>query len=273
MKLEVQGREAFVYTGGKPPNTALPTVVFVHGALHDHSVWALQTRALAHHGWAVLAPDLPGHGRSAGPAPGRVEAAGRWLCDLLDAAGVTRATLVGHSMGSLIALEAAATLGPRAQGLVMVGTAFPMKVSPALLATAQQDPLKAIDMVSAFSHSTLAAKPSAPAPGFWLRGANRALMRRLQSAYQAAGHGNLFHQDFLACDSYTEALQTARRVACPVRLVLGEHDQMTPPKAAESLRNTLSATSVTCPAGHSLMAEAPQDVLNAIQAFLAETLP
>jgi pimeloyl-ACP methyl ester carboxylesterase len=201
-----------------------------------------------------------------------VEAAAEWVVAVLDAAGVKRAALVGHSMGSLIALEAAASLGERATGLALVGTTFPMKVSPALLATSKDEPLKAIDMVNAFSHSTLAAKPSAPAPGFWLRGGNRALMRRLQAAYAAAGHGNLFHQDFLACDAYAGALQAAGRLRCPSRLLLGERDQMTPASTSASLAQALHANSVTLPAGHSLMGEAPDAVLNDIQSFL-DALP
>jgi len=80
----------------------------------------------------------------------------------LAAAGVGRAALVGHSMGSLVALEAAAALGERATHLIMVGTAYPMKVSPALLDAARDTPLVAIDRVTAYSHSTLAPKPSAP---------------------------------------------------------------------------------------------------------------
>jgi pimeloyl-ACP methyl ester carboxylesterase len=271
MKLSVQGREAFAYTGGKPFDPQLPVVVFIHGAMHDHSVWGLQSRSLAHHGFAVLAVDLPGHGRSAGPAPASVEVAAQWLVDLLDAAGVGRAALVGHSMGSLIALEAAAQLGTRASHLVLVGTAFPMKVSPALIATAEETPLKAIDMVNAFSHSTLAAKPSAPAPGFWLHGANRALMRRLQAGYAAQGHGNLFHQDFLACDRYARGLDAAAQVQCPARMILGAADQMTPPRAAEALASTLRCDKVILPAGHSLMGEAPNGVLNGISSFLSRT--
>lgn len=273
MKLPIDGREAYAYTGGRPFDPTLPCVAFVHGALHDHSVWSLQSRALAHHGHAVLAVDLPGHGRSAGPALASVEALADWLVDLLAAAGVRRVALVGHSMGSLIALETAARLAGsdldiEPTRLVMVGTAFPMKVSPALLDTALAAPLKAIDMVNAFSISTLAAKPSHPGPGSWLHGANRALMRRLQAAYAAAGHGNLFHHDFGVCDRYSGALEAARQVHCPVRLLLGAKDAMTPPKAAQALAQALRAEVSTLPAGHSLMAEAPDAVLAVLQAAL-----
>ena len=271
MKLDVQGREAFAYTGGRPFDARLPVIVFIHGAMHDHSVWGLQSRSLGHHGYAALAVDLPGHGRSVGPALTSVEAAAQWVVALLQAAGVERAALVGHSMGSLIALEAASQLGERATHLVMVGTAFPMKVSPALISTAEEAPQKAIDLVNAFSHSTIAAKPSSPAPGFWLHGGNRALMRRLQAAYAAQGHGNLFHQDFLACDRYARGLEAAAQVRCPVRLILGSADQMTPPKAAHELAVALKADKVLLPAGHSLMGEAPDGVLNGISSFISRT--
>lgn len=273
MKLGVNGREAYAYTGGKTFDPMLPVVVFIHGALNDHSVWALQTRYLAHHGHAVLAVDLPGHGRSAGPAPASVEAAASWVIDLLAAAGVQRAALVGHSLGSLIALEVAAQLADRASHLVLVGTAFPMKVSSALLSTSLEAPLVAIDMVNAFSHSTLGAKPSSPGPGSWLRGGNRALMRRLQSAYAAAGQGNLFHHDFRVCDGYTAGMEAAAKVRCPSLLILGESDQMTPPKSAKPLAGALNANCVTLPAGHSLMGEAPDGVLNEIRSFLARSNP
>jgi pimeloyl-ACP methyl ester carboxylesterase len=89
--------------------------VFVHGALHDHSVWTLLARWFAHHGHGVLAVDLPAHGGSEGPPCTDVEAGADWLLALLDAAGVRRAALAGHSMGSLIALEAAARAPERHQ--------------------------------------------------------------------------------------------------------------------------------------------------------------
>ena len=108
MKLSVNGREAYAYTGGKTFDPALPCIVFLHGAGHDHSPWALLARWFAHHGHGVLAVDLPGHMRSAGPPLPDVETLAAWVLALLDAAGVARAALVGHSMGSLIALEAAA---------------------------------------------------------------------------------------------------------------------------------------------------------------------
>lgn len=274
MKLTVHGRTAFAYTGGKPFDAALPCVVFVHGALNDHSVWTLLARWFAHHGHAVLAVDLPGHGQSEGPPCDSVEAAADWLLALLDAAGVQQAALAGHSMGSLIGLEAAARAPQRITRLAMIGTAYPMKVSDALLATAREQPLKAIDMVNAFSLSTTAAKPSFPGPGMWLHGSQRALMRRTQAGAAARQPGlNLFAHDFAVCDRYAHGLEAAAAVRCPVSFVLGARDQMTTPKATREIAAALKARTVLLPAGHSLMAEAPDGVLNALrQAFASPTV-
>ena len=181
-----------------------------------------------------------------------------------------QATLVGHSMGSLIALEAAAQAPQRIARLLMVGSAYPMKVAPALLETAAAAPLKAIDMVNALSISTLAAKPSYPGPGMWLHGANRALMRRTLAGAQATGCAvNLYHHDFSVCDRYDQGLQAAGRVSARVTMVLGSLDQMTPPRAARDIAAALKADVVTLASGHSLPAEAPEGLLEALRAALA----
>lgn len=266
MKLTVNGHEAYAYTGGKRFDPALPCVVFIHGALHDHSVWTLLARWCAHHGYGVLAVDQPGHGRSAGLPLASVEALAGWVLALLDAAGVQQAALVGHSLGSLIALEAAAQAPQRASRLVMMATASPMKVSAALLDASRDEPLKAIDMVNAFSHSTIGAKPAYPGPGSWLHGGNRALMRRLQAAQTQV---NLFENDFRVCDAYAGGLAAAERVQCPATVVLGERDAMTAPKSGRALAQALKARVVVVPAGHALMQEAPDAALMALKAALA----
>jgi pimeloyl-ACP methyl ester carboxylesterase len=273
MKLTVEGASAYAYTGGKALDATLPCVVFVHGALHDHSVWTLLARWFANHGHAVLAVDLPGHGQSEGPARGSVEALADWILALLDAAGVQQSgqvRVVGHSMGSLIGLEMAARAPQRIGHLAMVGTAYPMKVSAALLDTARQAPFKAIDMVNAFSISTLAAKPSYPGPGMWLHGSNRALMRRVLQGKLATGcEVNLFHHDFSVCDRYANGHEAAQQVQCPVTLILGQQDQMTSPKATADLAARLKARTVMLASGHSLQAEAPDELLAALRQALA----
>ena len=266
MKITVQDHALFAYTGGKPFNPDQPTAVFIHGVLNDHSVWVLQTRYLAHHGWNVLAIDLPGQSKSEGPHPESVEQAAHTIIALLDAAGVSKAALIGHSLGSLIALQAAAQAPERVSHLVLVGTAFPMRVSQALLDGALHTPMKAIDMVNTFSHSMLAPPPSALGPGTWLYGGSKALMRRVLASNTQA---NVFHLGFKACDSYALGEEAMAKVQCPTLFVLGQQDQMTPPKVAQSLiRKAQHGQVVQLQAGHSLMTEAPDAVLHALVKFL-----
>lgn len=266
MMLTVQGRRAYAYTGGKPFDPALPCLALVHGAANDHTVWTLLARWAAHHGHAVLAVDLPGHMRSEGPALTSVEAMADWLLAVLDAAGVQRAVLGGHSMGSLVALQAASQAPERAAGLLMFGTCVPMPVPQALLDLSRSDVAAAIERVIGFSFSTLAAKPSYPGPGVWLRGAARGLMHQVVGS---SPDPQLFHTDFSACHAYTQGLDAAARVRCPAALVLGAFDQMTLPRGAQEVARVLGARVHTVPAGHFLMQESPDDVCNALKAELA----
>ncbi|MFS2021820.1 alpha/beta fold hydrolase, partial [Massilia sp. CT11-108] len=94
------------------------------------------------------------------PALATVEEMAAWLLDLLDAAGVGKAVLAGHSMGSLIALEAASRAPARVRALALVGSTWPMKVSDALLETARTNEPGAIDMVNLWSHAAIAPSPA-----------------------------------------------------------------------------------------------------------------
>ncbi len=271
MKLTVNGHASYCYTGGKAFDASQPTAVFIHGVLHDHSVWILQTRYLAHHGWNVLAVDLPGHCRSEGEAPSSVEEAAGFVAGLLDAAGVQRAALIGHSWGSLIALEAASRLKERVSHLVLVGTAFPMKVSQALLDSSLNEPMKALTLVNVFSRSTLAPPPSALGVGTWVYGASMALGRRVLASNPKV---NVFHRGFKACDSYANGETAIRQISCPVLFVLGSQDQMTQPRAAQSLiaaaRDSGKTVQIaTLAVGHHQMSEAPDATLFAIRDFLS----
>ncbi|RDK00412.1 alpha/beta fold hydrolase [Paraburkholderia lacunae] len=271
MILTVQGKPAYAYTGGKLFDASLPSAIFIHGAEHDHSVWALQTRYFAHHGFGVLAVDLPGHCRSDGPALVTVAAMADWLAALLDAAGVQRAFVAGHSMGSLAALDFAGRYPERATHLALLATAVPMPVADALLDAAMHREPDAIGMVNQWSHSTLAAKPSCPGPGFWLHGMNQRLMERVS----ASGEAHLFHTDFTACNTYADGLARAEQVRCPTRLIVGRRDAMTPPRAAKALADALAQAgahvdTVTLEAGHALMTEQPDATLDALFNFASK---
>lgn len=266
MILNVQGHQAYCYTGGKPFDPAKPAAVFIHGAQNDHSIWILQTRYFAHHGFNVLAVDLPGHGRSKGPAKDSVEAMAAWLLELLDAAGVNSALLAGHSMGSLIALDAVRQAPQRVSQLAMLGTTYPMKVSDVLLETSRNDEQAAIDMVNIWSYSSIAQKPSCPGPGFYTVGGGRRLMQRIAQQGQAL----LFHTDFTACNAYARGEEAAQAVRCPTLFLFGAKDMMTPPRSTKILTAAIThGKIVTVDAGHQMMAEQPDAVLDALVAFAA----
>ena len=263
MDFTVDGVSAYAYTGGRPLRRKQPAVAFIHGAAHDHSVWALQSRWFAHHGFDVLAVDLPGHGRSAGGAIASVGGIAEWILAALDALGIGQVALVGHSMGSLVALEAAARGGNRVERLALVGCAYPMAVADSLLAAAGEEPAKAIDLITGWSHAPSGLLCGGAIPGLWLPGVNRALMGR-------AAPGVL-HRDLLNCREYDQGLDAAARVACPVLMVSGERDLMTPRKTVVALRDALRDVreAVIAGAGHAMMSEKPDAVLEALRAFLA----
>jgi pimeloyl-ACP methyl ester carboxylesterase len=266
MKLQINDHTAYCYTGGKSFDAALPTVVFIHGAQNDHSVWILQTRYFAHHGYSVLAVDLPGHGRSSGPALTSVETMADWLLQVLDAAGVQQARLVGHSMGSLIALETQARAPQRIVKIALVGSAYPMKVSDTLLNAALHDEQSAIDMVNIWSHSSIAQKPSFPGPGFYVSGGGKRLMQHITRHSEE----KVFHIDFSACNAYANGEAAAQAAACPALFLLGKRDVMTPPKAGAALAKLMPQARVVqlerC--GHALMAEQPDAVLDHLVGFM-----
>src|SRR3954464_12202810 len=231
MQLSVNGIDTFVATGGRKFDSSQPTIVLLHGAGFDHTAWALHSRWFAHHGYGVLAPDLPGHGRSSGaPLPTIVEMAD-WTAALLDAAGAARARLVGHSMGSLIALETAARHPARVTALGLIGTTATMTVGPDLLKAAEANDQAAIDMVSIWGLGFQAELGGSQAPGLWMHGGAQSTLQRCQP-------GVLFN-DLSACNAYQDALASAARITVPTTLVLGERDMMTPAKAGKALATAM----------------------------------
>lgn len=261
MELRVDGRKVFASTGGKSFDARLPTVVFIHGASFDHTVWGLQARWFAWHGRAVLAIDMPGHGRSDGPLLTTVPAMADWTIRLLDAAGVKQAALAGHSMGSLIALDAAARFPDRVSKLALLGAAYPMRVNDELLASAKADEHLSKDLINSWGFGRAAQLGQHRVPGLWMmRGGLRTL--------EQSGAGVL-HNDLAACNAWAGGEASVAAVRCPALFVLGERDMMTPLKAARALAQKVKAEIVVLPkVGHIMMEEAPDETLDALRGFL-----
>lgn len=258
MYFTVNGHRVFAATGGRPFDAARPCVVFLHGAGMDHSIWVLPARWFARHGYAVLALDLPGHGRSGGEALASIESIADWVIAALDAQGVARAALAGHSMGSLVALDAAGRHPERVRAAALLGTAFPMPVNEQLLAAAAGNDHLALDMLNIFGHARSALTGGNEQIGMWNPGMGIRLLERARPG--------VVHADLSACNNYRTGLDVAARVRCPTTLILGDRDLMTPPRNAKALVDALpDARVVTLTGcGHSLFNEKPDAMLDAL---------
>ncbi len=258
MELSVDDRKVFAATGGRPFDPAQPGMVFVHGAGGDHSVWVLQARYFAHHGFSVLAVDLPGHGRSDPPALDSVPALADWVLACLDAAGAERSSLIGHSLGGLIALEAAARAPQRIDALALLGVNFPMAVHDDLLKSAAANEHRALELINSWGHSHGAQLGRNRVPGLWMIGGSMRLLERAPDG--------VVHADLSAAGSYQGGIDAAAKIVCPTLLLLGQRDRMTHPKTARALAEAIADAKVEVlpDCGHMLMEESPDQVLQAL---------
>jgi len=259
MRISVNGIDTYVGTGGKAFDPARPVVVFLHGAGMDHSVWALLARSFAHHGCAVLAPDFPGHGRSHGAPLASIAALADWTAALIAAAGAEKTRLVGHSMGSLVALETAARHPGKVTALGLIATAAPMHVSDDLLNAAKANERAAIEMISLWGEGYRATLGGSLAPGLWMLGGAERLLER-------ARPGAIF-ADLCACNTYADALAAAGKVRVPSVVIQGSRDMMTPLKGGKAIAAAIPGCrlAVIDGAGHMLMSERPEEVLAALR--------
>jgi pimeloyl-ACP methyl ester carboxylesterase len=259
MRIVVNGSETYVATGGKSFDPVPPAIVFLHGAGMDHSVWALLARSFAHHGNGVLAPDLPGHGRSAGAPLSSIAALADWTAALIDAAGVETARIVGHSMGSLVALETAARHPDKVAALSLIATAAPMRVSDDLLNAAETNDHAAIDMISIWGEGYRATLGGSLAPGLWMLGSAARLLERARPC--------VIFADLSACNAYQDGLASAAKVAVPSTVIQGSRDMMTSAKGGKAVANAIPGCRLAMieGAGHMLMSERPDEVLAALR--------
>ena len=257
MRFLVDGRTAFASTGAGHHRSGNPAVVFVHGAGMDHSVWVMPARYFARTGTNVLAPDLPGHGRSEGPALDSIRELADWVVRAMDAASLETAAVAGHSMGALVAFALASLHRERCRALALLGVSAPMPVTDALLSAAEDDDHAAIDMANTWSHSPGARLGANENPGLWMMGTGQRLL-------ETAGPG-VFHADLSACNGF-EPGEFEGPVRCPSLLILGEQDQMTPARAGLRVQERLDhARTLQLPGcGHSMLSEQPNAVLDAL---------
>lgn len=259
MRITVDGQQAFATTGGMHFDAAKPAAIFLHGAGFDRTVWRLQTRWFAHHGRSVLAVDFPGHGWSEGRPLASIAAMADWVARLIEAADLKAASLVGHSMGALVALDCAARHAGKVRSLGLCGVATEMPVHPEMLESAKANTLKVQELMTFWGIGNALHMGGMVSPGLWLR--------REALAVLSANRPDVIHADLAACNGYKDALARAADVRCPTVLVLGDGDLMTPAAKAKPLAAALAvASTVVIPSsGHFMMVERPDETLDALK--------
>jgi pimeloyl-ACP methyl ester carboxylesterase len=262
MDVTVDGKNAHAATGGRDNNPDDPAVILVHGAGLDRTIWQMQTRNIAFQGRRVFAIDLPAHGRSAGPVLGSIAEMADWVVRFMDAVGLDQATLMGHSMGSMIALDTAARYPERTQQLVLTGIAEAMPVHPDLLAAADANQPLGPELIVFWGLGEKAQTGGHPLPGLWVHGACEILLKNA-----AAG---VLANDLAACNDYGDATETAAKVSCPAFFVLGRDDKMSPVKSGSALASAIDGAQVNIleKCGHMMMIERPNEMYKALRGVI-----
>lgn len=262
MRLTLGGVDVYVHTGGMEPDPGRPPVFLIHGAGCDHTVFRFLTRALAHRGFAAYAPDLPAHGNSGGPPLTGIEDMANFVTRLMDTMGVSAASLVGHSMGSLVAVEVAASYPERVDKLCLICTSGEMQVNPRLQDAADRHQPLAVELMVDWMHTGDTALGGHPQPGSWSRGVTRRLLERHLQGPLAA--------DLRACAAYP-GLERASKVSCPTLVIAGTRDLMTPARAGVEMAARIPDSQVELMegAGHALLIDRPRSTLGLVQTFLS----
>lgn len=257
LDLVVDEHRVHIRTGGVVADEAAPTVVLVHGAGMDGTVWAQQTRFLSMRGVRALSIDLPGHGQSEGAAISTVGSMADWLVRVLDELGVTDVVIAGHSMGTFIALEVATRFPKLVKSVALYGTATGMPVHPDLLDAADHDVARAGALMTGWSHASTSRIGLNPTPGMWMTGGVSALIERSKPG--------VLLNDLNACANYDEAEARAASITCPAMVTIGRQDKMTPAKSGRAMAKAMVRSSqvevIELPnAGHMMITEEPKVV-------------
>jgi pimeloyl-ACP methyl ester carboxylesterase len=242
-----------------------PVLVCLHGVSAATAGWSGLLPLLAPRGWRVLAWDMPGYGASPVIEPYDFPALAAALGRMLNAAGVERAVLLGHSMGGMVALEAAASLAQRVRGLVLA-CATPAFGAPS--GAAQQaflarrlGPLDAGADMAALAAELIPTMLAAPADAAVADRAAVLMARIPPASYRAAMHA-LVHFDRRA---------GLAQLQVPALCLAGTADMVSPPAVVEQMARRLPQSQYLAleGAGHLAPFEQPEAFAQAVRDFLA----
>lgn len=261
MKHQLNGIDIHVATGGRKFDASGDVIIMLHGSGQNHLTWVLQSRYFAYRGFAVLAPDFPGHGLSDGTPLLSIEEMATWVIELLDSLDVRHATLVGHSQGCLVALETAAAYPDRIKRVALIAGAMAIPVSQQLLDMSDKALTKAISVMISWGHGPVAHMHDNTQPGHSFIGYGQRVME--------LNDNDALRADLNACNAYTNGPDAAKSITQSALCILAKNDRMTPLKFGQQMAKTLVNTEIRVidGAGHMLPAECPAEVNAALRSF------
>ncbi len=229
---------------------------FVHGSGGDHTNWEYQYRDLDAD-FNTLAVDLPGHGQSEGKGEQEVIRYVEWMRKLIEALGLSKPVLIGHSLGAAVSLTFAVHYSSLISGIIPVGGGVKMPVNSLILDGIRKDTASVISLIVKFA----VAKDN-----------REHLAERLTKGLSAA-NPEVMYGDFLSCDRL-DITEEVSRIQVPTLLVCGEDDKMTPPALSQFMKDRIPrAKLVLIPrAGHFVMMENPEAFNKAVREFVKKDL-
>ncbi|MEM1236726.1 MAG: alpha/beta hydrolase [Pseudomonadota bacterium] len=261
MRLELQGTEIFASTGGRDFDPKGDVILFIHGSGQNHLGFMLQHRFLANRGWQAITPDFPGHSQSGGAPLNSIPEMADWLASFMEAAGIEKAHIAGHSQGGLVALELASRYPDKVRSASFMATALGIPVNDYLLGLAKDKEPKAIRAMMDWGHG-----PTGHVHDHTMPGASHMVYGSQLMASNAPG---ALFADLNACNEYQDGPAAAERITCPTLCILSGQDKMTPIKAGRKLHAALKGELTEIPnSGHMNITEQPWDVTKALRAFL-----
>jgi pimeloyl-ACP methyl ester carboxylesterase len=267
MYFEIDGKQIFATTGGKPFDSKKPVVLFLCGSALDHTFWALHSRFFAFRNYSVLVPDFPGHSNSEGPDLTSIEMMADWTNRVIDVLDADNVSVVGHSQGCLTALEIAARYPDKVRSVTFIASGLATPVNPGLIAAAENDPDAAVDMMISWGFGEAGHLHQGPIPGNSMAASAWKTMRSNAQTGLAI--------DLKACDNYKNGESAVSKITCPHQVILAGNDRMTPRKAGLNLVEHLANPefSLVENSGHMIPLEAPDQCRSLLRNFIFASNP
>lgn len=262
MYFDVNGKQVFATTGGKPFDNTKKTVIFIAGSALDHTFWGLHSRFFAFRNYSVLCLDTPGHTNSEGPALESIEELGDWVNDVVEALDIADVSVVAHSQGCLVALEYVSRYPERVRSVSLICSGLATPVNDYLLNAARDKPKAAVDMMISWGFGGAGHFHQGPIPGNSMAGGGYKIMWR--------NTPNELAVDLNACNNYQNGKIAAAAITCPTQVLIAGKDRMAPAKATAALVEHLNDPEVTriADSGHMLPLEAPNRCRNLLRDFI-----